>query len=228
MKAGAFTVTGNRHVGKPGPRPRNQRHTDRAIDSYRNTRSCCDTIAYRFAIAIPVDQRRAEPDRRRQGNRQNNACKNRELPQMSPARDIESHYPAIYRLKWSKCNRRGPHQAGFLPPIGRWNSAGDCCIERGPRPKEASNRARIRKSPRRHATADGKADMGDVVNLNQFRKRRERDRKVARATENRARHGISTAKHRLTKAEAERRRKELESKRLQRPDSNQDDTDPSA
>lgn len=74
--------------------------------------------------------------------------------------------------------------------------------------------------------AGGKAEMGDVVNLNQFRKRRERDRKASRAAENRAHHGTSAAKRRLMETEAARRRKELEGKRLERDDNNKDGEDP--
>lgn len=61
--------------------------------------------------------------------------------------------------------------------------------------------------------------MGEVVNLNQYRKERARARKRQRASRNRIRHGLSKAERDEARVIDERRNKELEGKRLgaQRP-----------
>lgn len=56
--------------------------------------------------------------------------------------------------------------------------------------------------------------MGDVVNLNQFRKKRERAEKAQRRAANRARSGRSKAEKRVTQAEGTRGDAVLDGKRL--------------
>ena len=56
--------------------------------------------------------------------------------------------------------------------------------------------------------------MGDVINLNQYRKRRERDEKSRKARENRAKFGRPGAHKAAQRNEAEKARGELEHKRL--------------
>jgi hypothetical protein len=57
--------------------------------------------------------------------------------------------------------------------------------------------------------------MGDVVNLNQFRKRKSRDLAAKRASENRVRFGTSKGEREKTRRETEKTRKELDDKRIE-------------
>jgi hypothetical protein len=57
--------------------------------------------------------------------------------------------------------------------------------------------------------------MGDVVNLNQFRKRQARDLKKRRSAENRVRAGRSKADREADKTEASQHEADFESKRLE-------------
>ncbi len=59
--------------------------------------------------------------------------------------------------------------------------------------------------------------MGDVVNLNQYRKRRERLRAEGRGAENRARIGRTKLERDTATNEAERRQRKLDGKRIERP-----------
>lgn len=59
--------------------------------------------------------------------------------------------------------------------------------------------------------------MGDVVNLNHFRKRKEREQREVRASENRAKSGRDKAERNLTRSESEHRRYDLDGKRLDTP-----------
>ncbi len=56
--------------------------------------------------------------------------------------------------------------------------------------------------------------MGDVINLNQYRKAKARAEKERLAAENRVRHGRTRGERKATKAEQEREAAELEGKRL--------------
>lgn len=56
--------------------------------------------------------------------------------------------------------------------------------------------------------------MGDVINLNQYRKARARAEKERQAAENRVRHGRTRGERKANKAEQERQAAELEGKRL--------------
>ncbi len=58
--------------------------------------------------------------------------------------------------------------------------------------------------------------MGDVVNLNDYRKRLAKLRARRRASENRARHGRSRGQRRGATADAERFKAELDGNRLER------------
>lgn len=57
--------------------------------------------------------------------------------------------------------------------------------------------------------------MGEVVNLNQFRKKRERDGKSRQAAENRARSGQSRGERALRKKDAQSEESSAEGKRLE-------------
>ena len=56
--------------------------------------------------------------------------------------------------------------------------------------------------------------MGDIVNLNQFRKRRERELKETRALGNRVKSGQKKADLKSLRHETEQRRRELDGKRF--------------
>jgi hypothetical protein len=56
--------------------------------------------------------------------------------------------------------------------------------------------------------------MGDVVNLNRFRKDRARDADTARAAENRLRFGRRKDEREKTRRESEKTEKDLDNKRL--------------
>lgn len=56
--------------------------------------------------------------------------------------------------------------------------------------------------------------MGDVINLNQYRKRRERDEKAKKARESRAKSGRTRANKVSQRQEMEKTGEELERKRL--------------
>ena len=56
--------------------------------------------------------------------------------------------------------------------------------------------------------------MGNIVNLNQFRKRRERDLKESRAKRNRDTSGQTKADRDALRHELEQRRRELDGKRF--------------
>lgn len=58
--------------------------------------------------------------------------------------------------------------------------------------------------------------MGDIVHLNQFRKRRERELKEARFRRRRAKSGKSKADRSLLRHEIETRRRDLDGKRIDR------------
>ncbi len=58
--------------------------------------------------------------------------------------------------------------------------------------------------------------MGNIVNLNQFRKRRERDLKEARAQRNRVNSGQAKVDRDALRREIEQRRRELDGKRFDR------------
>ena len=58
--------------------------------------------------------------------------------------------------------------------------------------------------------------MGDVVNLNQFRKKRERALKARQSAENRVRAGRGKADRRVTQNEAVQTDTELDRKRIER------------
>ncbi|UEM02135.1 DUF4169 family protein [Skermanella rosea] len=59
--------------------------------------------------------------------------------------------------------------------------------------------------------------MGDVVNLNRFRKAREKSEREAQAAANRAKHGRTREQRAREKDEAARRTKELEGKKIDDP-----------
>jgi hypothetical protein len=59
--------------------------------------------------------------------------------------------------------------------------------------------------------------MGDVVNLNRFRKDKARKERAVEAERNRARFGRTKEEVRRQGAEAERRARELDAKRLDGP-----------
>jgi len=56
--------------------------------------------------------------------------------------------------------------------------------------------------------------MGDIVNLNQFRKRRERELKEARAQDKRFKSGTTKADRVSLRREIDKRRRELDGKRF--------------
>jgi Domain of unknown function (DUF4169) len=56
--------------------------------------------------------------------------------------------------------------------------------------------------------------MGDIVNLNQFKKRKERGESVKRAAENRVRFGMTKTERGKAQREAEKSRKDLDDKQL--------------
>lgn len=56
--------------------------------------------------------------------------------------------------------------------------------------------------------------MGDIVNLNQFRKRRERELKDEQALGNHVKSGQTKADRKSLRHEIERRRRKLDSKRV--------------
>jgi hypothetical protein len=57
--------------------------------------------------------------------------------------------------------------------------------------------------------------MADIVNLNQFRKKRDRRTAAKRAAENRSRFGMSKDERTKVEREADKLQKELEDKRLE-------------
>ncbi|UEM19463.1 DUF4169 family protein [Skermanella mucosa] len=59
--------------------------------------------------------------------------------------------------------------------------------------------------------------MGDVVNLNRFRKAREKSEREAQAAANRAKHGRTREQRAREKDEAVRRAKDLEGKKIDDP-----------
>ena len=60
----------------------------------------------------------------------------------------------------------------------------------------------------------GRVDMGDVVNLRQFRKRRARQEKADKAAENRRKHGRVKSEVKTEVRERDRGEKRLNDKRL--------------
>ncbi len=58
--------------------------------------------------------------------------------------------------------------------------------------------------------------MGNIVNLNQFRKRRERELKEERAQRNRVKWGQAKADRESLRRKIEQRRRELDGKRFDR------------
>lgn len=59
--------------------------------------------------------------------------------------------------------------------------------------------------------------MGDVVNLNQFRKRRERAEKDSRAAQNRSQFGRSKSERNRRDTEKDAERRGLDGKRIEPP-----------
>jgi len=59
--------------------------------------------------------------------------------------------------------------------------------------------------------------MGDVINLNQYRKRRERSKSQTRAAENRARHGRTKEETARERHEAGQASAKLDNKQLSEP-----------
>ncbi|MBV8650662.1 MAG: DUF4169 family protein [Alphaproteobacteria bacterium] len=57
--------------------------------------------------------------------------------------------------------------------------------------------------------------MADIINLNQFRKKRDRRAAEQRAAENRSRFGLSKDERTRTQREAEKVKKDLDDKRLE-------------
>jgi|TARA_R110002072_G_scaffold107901_3_gene234403 hypothetical protein len=68
--------------------------------------------------------------------------------------------------------------------------------------------------------------MGDVVNLNRFRKNRDRKKNEEDARNNRIRYGRTGQQKKLDRAESERNKTEVEQKKLIRDD--EDGEDPPA
>ena len=60
--------------------------------------------------------------------------------------------------------------------------------------------------------------MGDLVNLRQARKRRERKRDAAAAAQNRAAFGVTKAERRTIEAERTKAERALDAHRIDRPD----------
>ena len=56
--------------------------------------------------------------------------------------------------------------------------------------------------------------MGKVVNLNQFRKRKEREQREVRATENRAKSGSGKVEREMTRNDAKHQQQDLDGKRI--------------
>lgn len=69
--------------------------------------------------------------------------------------------------------------------------------------------------------------MGDVVNLNQFRKTQKRKEADAKARDNRAKYGRTGPQKKRDKIESERNAAELDRKKLSRPDTDETDGSPS-
>jgi len=74
-------------------------------------------------------------------------------------------------------------------------------------------------------TAIGDGDMGDVVNLNKYRKQRQRLGEAKLAAENRVKFGRDKFERASARAEQERQAEDLENKRLDsmRPDDKRSD-----
>ena len=66
--------------------------------------------------------------------------------------------------------------------------------------------------------------MGDVVNLNRFRKNRDRKKNEEDARNNRIRYGRTGQQKKLDRAESERNKTEVEQKKLIRDDEDGEDT----
>jgi hypothetical protein len=60
-------------------------------------------------------------------------------------------------------------------------------------------------------------DMGDVVNLNRFRKDKARKDRASAAERNRILHGLTKDEKKRERAEAERKARDLEGKKLDDP-----------
>lgn len=67
-------------------------------------------------------------------------------------------------------------------------------------------------------TAKGRFTMGDIVNLNKYRKQRRRLEAARQASENRAQFGRDKAERATTQADRERQAKTLDGQRLDRPE----------
>lgn len=65
--------------------------------------------------------------------------------------------------------------------------------------------------------------MADIINLNRIRKERARAEKAGDAAGNRAKFGRTKAEREATKAQEEKRRKALESHRVESTDDDRDD-----
>jgi hypothetical protein len=60
--------------------------------------------------------------------------------------------------------------------------------------------------------------MAEIINLNQFRKKRLKSQAQRKAAHNRARHGRSGAEKATTKAEVRKHERELSAKKCEHPD----------
>jgi len=60
--------------------------------------------------------------------------------------------------------------------------------------------------------------MGDIVNLNKFRKQKTRDLREKQADDNRIKFGLTKAQKNIAKTETEKRQKKLDRKKLDDPD----------
>jgi len=59
--------------------------------------------------------------------------------------------------------------------------------------------------------------MGDIVNLNKFRKQKSRDTREKQADENRMKFSLAKAQKKLNKTEAEKSKTKLDQKKLDKP-----------
>ncbi len=57
--------------------------------------------------------------------------------------------------------------------------------------------------------------MGEIINLNQYRKKREKAEKAERAAKNRASHGLSKEDRANARRKVEQRQADLDTKRLE-------------
>lgn len=67
--------------------------------------------------------------------------------------------------------------------------------------------------------------MADVINLNDYRKKREKAIRAKRAIQNRARHGLTKSERLAEKNRREREARELDNKKLGAPDEGAENSD---